>query len=110
MTFHTARNCLILAIGLLLSACATNYGKIPHARYASDPRCVTDPASGGAALSGEALFLVTSRLPDCRADLLALTNFRSQQIRYGRFDQPRPGVGKSQPKMIVPLSFQGEER
>ncbi len=109
MTFHTARNFLVLVFGLLLSACATNYGKISHARYASDPRCVTDPTSGSLALSGEALFLVTSRLPDCRADLLTLTNFRSPQIRYGRFDQPRPGVGKSQPKMIVPLGFQSEE-
>lgn len=110
MTFYTARNCLVLVFGLLLSACATNYGKIPHSRYVVDPRCVSDPASGGAALSGAALFLVTSRLPDCRADVLTLTNFRSQQIRYGRFDEPRPGVGKGQPKMIVPLSFQGEER
>lgn len=112
MTFHAARNLYILIIALLLPACAAsvNYGKIPHAQYVADKRCVTEPTQGGAALSDAALFLVTSRLPNCRGEGLTLTNFRSEQIRYGRFDPPRLGVGKRQPKMIVPLSFQGEAR
>ena len=110
MRFHTTRNFFILILGFLLSACATNYGKVPHARFIADKRCTTEPTQDAATLSDAALFLVTSRLPDCRSDLLTLTNFRSEQVRYGRLDQPRPGIDKRQPKMIVPLSFQGEER
>lgn len=110
MTFCAMRNVANLIIALLLSACATNYGKIPHAQYIADPRCGAEPNNGNAQLSSEALFVVTSRLPDCRGDLISLTNFRSEQMRYGRFDQPRPGIGKRQPKMIVPLSFQDEAR
>jgi hypothetical protein len=110
MTFCAMRSLSIVIFALVLSACATNYGKVPHAQYIADPRCGAAPDKGSAQLSGEALFVVTSRLPDCRGALISLTNFRSEQMRYGRFDQPRPGVGKSQPKMVVPLSLQGEER
>jgi esterase/lipase superfamily enzyme len=110
MTFCAMRNLATLIIALGLSACATNYGKVPHAQYVADPRCGDEPNKSKVQLSGEALFVVTSRLPDCRGDLLKLSNFRSEQMRYGRFDQPRPGVRKRQPKMIVPLSFQDEAR
>jgi Alpha/beta hydrolase of unknown function (DUF900) len=112
MTFHAPRNFFILILALLLPACAAsvNYGKIPHTQYVIDKRCGAEPVQNGAALSGEALFVVTSRLPNCQGEDITLTNFRSEQIRYGRFDSPRAGIGKRQPKMIVPLSFQGEER
>jgi esterase/lipase superfamily enzyme len=109
MTFCAERNLAILILALLLSACATSYGKVPHAHYVADPRCGAEPDKGNAQLSNEALFVVTSRLPDCRGALLSLTNFRSEQVRYGRFDQPRRGTDKRAPKMVVPLSFQAEE-
>jgi Alpha/beta hydrolase of unknown function (DUF900) len=109
MTFSAMRNLTFLLLALMLSACATNYGKVPHVQYVADPRCGAEPDKGNAQLSREALFVVTSRLPDCRGALLSLTNFRSEQIRYGRFDQPRHGVDKRGPKMVVPLSFQAEE-
>ena len=104
------RNLLILFFGLGLSACAAsvNYGKVPHAQYVADSRCDVSTENSGVALSNEALFIATSRLPDCRGAVLSLTNFRSEQVRYGRFDAPRAGIGKRQPKAIVPLSFQSE--
>jgi pimeloyl-ACP methyl ester carboxylesterase len=110
MRLAAVRNVCVLITGLLLSACAANYGKVPHSTYAADPRCAVTPASGGSALGDSALFLVTSRLPDCRSNLLSLTNFRSEQVRYGRFDRPRRGEGKGQPKEVVPLNFQDESR
>lgn len=111
MPFNAMRTLFALISVLLLPACATNYGKIPHAQYVADPRCAADPpGQKGPATEAAALFLVTSRLPDCRGDLIMLTNFRSEQMRYGRFALPRPGAGKGQPKVIVPLSLQDEAR
>jgi pimeloyl-ACP methyl ester carboxylesterase len=110
MTFYAARSFLGLISLALLPACAAsvNYGKIPHPQYVADKRCAAEPAQDAARLSDAALFLVTSRLPDCRTQTIALTNFRSEQTRYGRFDAPRPAPGKGQPKLVVPLSFQRE--
>ncbi len=110
--FHAARSLLALISVPLLTACAAsvNYGKIPHSQYVADQRCSNPVTQEGEGLSTDQLFLVTSRLPDCRSDLIKLTNFRSEQMRYGRFAPPRPGIDKRQPKMVVPLSFQDETR
>lgn len=103
---------LPLLLGCLLSACigSLNYGKVPHAQYAADRRCDLVAANADTILGSEALFIVTSRLPDCRAQALVLTSFRSAAVRYGRFDPPQPGVGKRQPGTVVPLAFQPEAR
>ncbi len=60
-------------------------------------------------MSGTSLFLVTTRLPDCREGALKLTSFRSEQIRYGRLAEPhevKPLKGKS--TLVVPTAFQSE--
>ena len=105
------RNLLMLFLGLGLSACVgrVDYGRVPHAQYVADPRCDSANTSGDIALSSEALFIATSRLPDCRGPLLALTSFRADRIYYGRFDPPRPRTGKAGPKIFVPTNIQSEE-
>jgi Alpha/beta hydrolase of unknown function (DUF900) len=99
---------ILLAIGLSACAASVDYGKIPHAQYVADPRC--DPAAPtGGNPGAEALFIATTRLPDCRTEALGLTNFRSEKMRYGRFGEPRtvkPAKGNSQD--VVPLAFQSE--
>jgi esterase/lipase superfamily enzyme len=94
----------------LVTACATSvdYGKVPHSAYVADPRCNSTDPKGGSTSSG-ALFVATTRLPDCRGANVELTAFRSEQLRYGRFDEPRtikPEKGKS--FKVVPLAFQAE--
>jgi esterase/lipase superfamily enzyme len=95
----------LLAFTALLSACtaSVDYGKVPHSQYIADPRCNPVEPSGGSFLE-EALFVATTRLPDCRAPDLALNNFRSEQMRFGRFGLP---VATKKSK-TVPLAFQSE--
>ncbi len=93
---------------LLLSGCvsAVNYGKIPHSTLSAGPRC---DASANEAVADKPFFVVTSRLPDCRADDLVLTDFRSDLVRYGRFATPTDIIiAKGKKKKITPLAFQNE--
>jgi esterase/lipase superfamily enzyme len=103
---------MIMAGALGLSGCATtaNYGKVPHAQYVADPRCAVEPkAALDGLVSSDALFVTTSRLPDCRSTTIALSSFRSEQMRFGRFDAPRSGVtANGEAKQVVPLDFQSE--
>ena len=112
MAFSGTRYFFILIIAFVLPSCAAtvNYGKAPHAQYVANPQCSGESSSGGVALSDAALFLVTSRLPDCRDDMVRLTSFRADQVRYGRFDQPRASIDKRKPDIIVPMNFQAEAR
>lgn len=103
---------IILALSIALSACAStvDYGKISHARYVEDPRCSATPAAQTSARLPEAVFLITSRLPDCRGPDVTLTSFRGEQLRYGQVEQPRPSTAKRGPKFTVPLYLTGEAR
>jgi esterase/lipase superfamily enzyme len=100
----------IILVALLLSACgaAVDYGKIPHSQYVENSNC--DPTqSDAAALAGKDYFLVTTRLPDCRADIVSLTNHRSDRVRYGRFAAPITNPDKkAERKILVPTAFQPE--
>ena len=102
--------CFVLLTAL--SACATtvDYGKVRHARYVDDPRCGAGPSAPDVAALPDAIFLITSRLPDCRARDVTLTSFRSDQLRYGQVEAPRRTAAKRQPKILVPLRFSAEAR
>jgi esterase/lipase superfamily enzyme len=105
---------IALPLLLLLGACgaAVNYGKIRHSELASDPVC--NPVSTDeAAMAGKDYFLVTSRLPDCRDGVIALTNHRSDTVRYARFAEPiaakaAKGATKGDENPLVPAAFQPE--
>ena len=75
--------CVVLISALSACAATVDYGKVRHARYIDDPRCGAAPSAADAAIPAESIFLVTSRLPDCRGRALTLTSFRSDQMRYG---------------------------
>ena len=95
-----------LAALVTLSACGTlrvDYGKLPHAEYVADNRCMTVTGEG-AALKADGLFLVTSRLPDCRGPQIRMLHHRSPQVRYGRFAVPT-GWSGNEKKSPVPLEF-----
>jgi esterase/lipase superfamily enzyme len=102
---------ITLPLFLLLGACgaAVEYGGIRHSELASHPDCnpvQTTPA----AIDGKDHFIVTSRLPDCRAGEIKLTNHRSDKVRFGRFAPPvklKPAKGKA--RTIVPTAFQPEQ-
>lgn len=85
---------LILGLPLLAAACISpvDYGPIRHADYVADGRC--DPPAIGAAddipdAAEKPFFVVTSRLPDCRADDVKLLNHRGDKVRFGRFAAPQ---------------------
>lgn len=100
----------ILFAPLVLSGCgvAVEYGDIPHSQLVENPRC-NPVKSEAAANAGKDYFAVTSRLPDCLGDNIALTNHRTDRVRYARFAPPEtidPVKGKK--RTIVPLSFEPE--
>ena len=107
MKYVTLPVCMAMS---LLSGCvsAVNYGKIPHAQLSADPKC-NIKASDTAAIGDKPFFVVTSRLPDCVVTPLALTNQRSDQIRYARFAAPTKILAaKGKNQKITPFQFQGE--
>jgi len=87
------------------SIAAVDYGKIRHADYVADPRCMAEP---GAVVDGEALpyFFATSRLPDCRTSEIELLRHRGDRVRYGRFNAPREVVVGRKTRFLPPLAFQ----
>jgi pimeloyl-ACP methyl ester carboxylesterase len=95
----------IALFGLALSACSASvdYGKVRHSQFVADPRCNPVEPTGNS-FAVDALFVATTRLPDCRAPDLVLTSFRSEQMRFGRFGQPE----ERKKSKIVPLAFQSE--
>lgn len=98
------RACLPLAL-MALGGCATtvDYGKVPHSKLVADARC-NPAADASLASADQPLFVVTSRLPDCRGAAPLLTNHRGDKVRYGRFGTPVKG----EKGMDVPLAFAGE--
>jgi predicted alpha/beta hydrolase family esterase len=99
---------LLLAGAVSGCSAAVDYGKIPHSDYVADARCRGVPETMGAG-ADLPYFVVTSRLPDCRNDALALTSHRTDTVRYGRFDEPRDLPGpKGKPVKGVPLHFDTE--
>lgn len=94
---------------LALSGCgvAVNYGAVPHSTLSADPRC-NPKQTDNAAVAGKDYFIVTSRLPDCRADPIQLTNHRSDRVRYARFSPPQIVKGPKGKDNVVPVAFQPE--
>lgn len=95
----------VLAAGTL-AGCAIPYGPIEHRLYAADPPC--NPAPGVSQPDAAALpmFVVTSRLADCRAVPLRLLPFRADQTRYGRFAPPLEAELGDDVKRPPTLAFQ----
>ena len=65
---------------------------IRHADYVANGRC--DPAADSGADNGsdsveKPFFVVTSRLPDCRANDIELLHHRGDKVRFGRFGAPQ---------------------
>ena len=80
---------LVLAL-ITMSGCATTsgYGKVPHSELLQGTACTTTSSNGPAGgRESDTLFLVTTRLPDCRGTAISLTSFRSPVVLYGQFDQ-----------------------
>ena len=105
------RKLAFLLLPMLLSGCtvAVAYGDVPHSKLAENPRC-NPTQNDSAAIAGKEHFIVTSRLPDCRGDMIVLTNHRTDHVRYARFAPPQkiqPAKGDAQ--VVVPLAFQPED-
>ena len=105
------RKLAFLLLPMLLSGCtvAVAYGDVPHSKLAENPRC-NPTQNDSAAIAGKEHFIVTSRLPDCRGDMIVLTNHRTDNVRYARFAPPQkiqPAKGDAQ--LVVPLAFQPED-
>jgi esterase/lipase superfamily enzyme len=89
-----------------LSACAgVDYGNIPHADYIVGPACNPVAVAATGDVAAKKYFLVTSRLPDCRGEQVALLQHRSPVIRYARFAEPVAPATSKGPE-IVPTTFQ----
>lgn len=99
---------IMLAGGLSACAATVDYGKIPHAQYVADPAC--NPTGDITRLNADnRLFVATTRLPDCRSEAISLLNFRSNVMRFGRFDAAQTVTNaKGKKQKIVPLGFQSE--
>ncbi len=96
----------ITALSLAGCAATVDYGKIRHADYVADARC--DPAAGAPVdATALPLFVVTTRLPDCRTPIIAMLHHRADHVRYGRFAAPIvQQVGGGKRKLLTPLVFQ----
>lgn len=94
---------------LALSGCsaAVEYGAVPHSTLSAAPLC-NPTQTDNAAVAGKDYFIVTSRLPDCRAEPVQLTNHRSDRVRYARFSPPQIVRGPKGKDNIVPVAFQPE--
>lgn len=101
------RHLMVASAALTLAGCIgpVDYGKIRHAEYVADARCA---AVAGAPVDGDALplFVVTSRLPDCRTDAIRLLHHRGDRVRYGRFTAPREMQVANKKIFLTPLAFQ----
>ncbi|MDZ7587900.1 MAG: alpha/beta hydrolase [Parasphingorhabdus sp.] len=96
---------IVFCAAAFLSGCITgvDYGKIPHEEFVADARC--SPAESPSDLGDKPLFIVTSRLADCRNPDLTVTAFRADRLRYGRFSAPVDQTGKKAEAERIPLSF-----
>ena len=103
---------ILLLAAAALSGCAATvkYGAVPHSQFASDPRCANDPAQSAAIEPvSDKLFFATSRLPDCRAPNIVMTNFRSPRVLFGRFALVADSTKKSKkPIERISVDISGE--
>jgi esterase/lipase superfamily enzyme len=91
-----------------LAACVSGveYGPVPHADYLANGGC--ESTAGRAASTSDAasarmtLFLVSSRLPDCRGSSPKLLHHRGDKMRYGYFAAP-PQTAEAEKANAVPL-------
>lgn len=106
----------LLVLPLLVTACISpvQYGDIPHADYIANERCRpgVQPVE---ALADKPYFVVTSRLPDCRTDQVALLNQRSEIVRYGRFGAPQEmeitnAKGKAKSREVIPFALNDNQQ
>jgi len=109
------RFCLLL-LPTLVTACISpvQYGDIPHANYVENERCRPGIQSSEV-LSDKPYFAVTSRLPDCRTDQIALLNQRSDIVRYGRFGAPEEreitdAKGKAKMQKVIPFALNNDQQ
>lgn len=100
--------CAASAAFACLSGCisAIKYGDVPHTVLAADARC--NPAGGSIIdVTGKPLYAVTTRLPDCRGENPALTDFRSEQMRYIRYAAPETrSASKEKALAVTPAVFE----
>jgi esterase/lipase superfamily enzyme len=102
------RHLVAVVLAFILTGCAAtvDYGKIRHSEFVANSRC--DPAPG-TAVDADALplFVVTTRLPDCRTPTVRMLSHRADHIRYGRFAPPVIAqMGGKKKELLTPLAFQ----
>lgn len=106
----------LLLLPLLISACISPvaYGPIPHSDYVANDRCRpgVQPAEE---FADKPYFAVTSRLPDCRAEPVALLAQRSDTLRYVRFGDPADvqitdAKGKVKTEKRIPLALNDNQQ
>ncbi|MGB5485083.1 alpha/beta hydrolase [Parasphingorhabdus sp.] len=109
------RFCLLI-LPILVTACISpvRYGAIPHGDYVANDRC-RPGAQPADVVSDKPYFAVTSRLPDCRAERVALLNQRSDIVRYARFGDPAEmqitnAKGKVKTKNAVPFALSNDQQ
>ncbi|MEP3226721.1 MAG: alpha/beta hydrolase [Parasphingorhabdus sp.] len=107
----------IVGLFLLATACISpvDYGPIRHADYIANDRCdpsAENPLNADTSVSQKPFFVVTSRLPDCRTEVIKLLNHRGDKLRFGRFGAPqdnRNAKGKRDGRTI-PFSLSNESQ
>jgi esterase/lipase superfamily enzyme len=106
----------LLLLPLLISACISPvaYGPIPHSDYVANDRCRpgVQPVEE---FADKPYFAVTSRLPDCRAEPVALLAQRSDTLRYARFGDPADvqitdAKGKVKTEKRIPLALNDNQQ
>ena len=89
---------LILLFALNGCISAISYGEVPHEELAKNAPC----ASVGDGRMEQKLFLVTTRLPDCRTTVPALTPHRGFGTHYGMFAAVQRSAKGKLPKRAEP--------
>ncbi len=101
---------------LLVSGCISpvEYGPIPHSDYVANERCRpgVQPADR---FADKPYFAVTSRLPDCRTEMVELLSQRSDTVRYARFGDPADmeitdAKGKLKTQTRIPLALNNDQQ
>lgn len=106
----------LFMLPILVTACISpvRYGAIPHGDYIANERC-RPGEQPPELLADKPYFTVTSRLPDCRSDKIALISQRSDIIRYGRFGDPAEmqitdAKGKTKTKQSIPFALSNNQQ
>lgn len=98
-----------LLLCLLAAGCISpvDYGKIRHSEYVAHPRCAPEKSSSIDA-SNLPFFVVTSRMPDCRSEIVKLMHHRGDSVRFGRFGTPVGVSKRDSDSGTVPLAISHE--